>query len=101
MPPPISRMISRSVIPIGTSIKIILEMLSRDTAAGWSAGLHGFVVLAVGNAAADLKDDFAQRDPHRHFDQPRVGDAPGQREDLGALALFRANRGEPFGPIAH
>ena len=57
-------------------------------------------LLAVGNAAADLVDDLAQRDPHGHFDQSRVVDPPGQREDLGALALFRADGGEPLCAVA-
>ena len=57
-------------------------------------------LLAVGNAAADLVDDLAQRDAHGHFDQAGIVDAARQREDLGALALLRADGGEPIGAVA-
>ena len=41
-----------------------------------------------------------QRRAHRHFDQPGVAHLAGQREDLGPLALLRADAGEPVGPVA-
>ena len=66
-------------------------MLGRDAAAGRAAGLHRLDRLPSGDAAADLVDDLAQRDAHRHFDQPGVRDLAGQREDLGALALLGAD----------
>src|SRR5262249_52466716 len=69
-------------------------------AARGSAGLYGLVALAVGNAAADLVDDLAQRDAHRNFDQAGVVDPPGERKDLGTLTLLGADRGEPLRPVA-
>ena len=72
-----------------------IQVLLGNAAARRAAGLHGLELLAVGNAAADIVDDFAQRDAHGHFDQAGVGDPAGQGEDLGALALFRADDGEP------
>ena len=44
-----------------------------------------------GHAAADLLDDLAQLDAHRHFNQAGVGDLAGERKDLGALAALRAH----------
>jgi hypothetical protein len=52
---------------------------------------------AAGDAAAHLKHDLAQGDAHRHFDQAGVVQLAGQGEDLGALALFGADAGEPAG----
>ena len=56
-----------------------------------AAGLHGLELPAVGNAAADVEDDFAQRDAHGDFDQAGVVDSAGEGEDLGAFALVRAD----------
>ena len=41
-----------------------------------------------------------QRRAHRHFDQAGVVDLAGQRKDFGALALFRADAGEPVRALA-
>ena len=38
-----------------------VEELLGDAAAGGPAGLHGFELLPIGNAAADVEDDLAQR----------------------------------------
>ena len=46
-----------------------VQMGGRDAAAGGTAGLRGLEGKAVRNAAADVEDDLAQRDAHRHFDQ--------------------------------
>src|SRR5262249_24676023 len=45
-------------------------------------------------------DDLAQRDAHRHLDQPGIANVAGEREDLGAFALLGADSGEPPGPVA-
>ena len=55
---------------------------------------------SVGHAAADVVDDLADGDAHGHFDQPAAADLAGQGEDLGALALFGAQRGERRGAVA-
>ncbi len=57
-----------------------------DAAAGRAADLHGLELAPVADAAADLLDDLADRDAHRHLDQPAAHDLAGEREDLGALA---------------
>ena len=72
-------------------------MLLREAAARRAARLHGLELLAVLDAAADFEDHFAQRGAHRHLDQADVIDLARQGEDFGALALFGADRGEPFG----
>ena len=38
-----------------------VQVLCRDAAAGGAAGLHGLELPAVGDAAADVVDDLAQR----------------------------------------
>ena len=71
-----------------------------DAAAGRAAGLDRLELPAVRDAAADLVDDLAQRDAHRHLDQAGVVDLPGQGEHLGALALLGADAGEPVAAVA-
>ena len=68
-----------------------VEVLLGNATAGRSAGLRGFELAAVGNAAAETEDDVAQRNAHGHFDQSGVFHAPGEREDLGPFALFGAD----------
>ena len=77
-----------------------IEKFSGQAAAGRTAGLHCLEAAAAGNAAADLEDDFAQRDAHRHFDQAGVQHASGKREDLGAFALLGADLRVPLAAIA-
>ncbi len=72
----------------------------RDAAAGRPADLHGLERPAVLDAAADLLDDLADGDPHRHFDQAAVVDLAGEREHLRALAGSGAERGERVGAVA-
>ncbi len=62
----------------------------------WTA-LNG---TAVDDPAADVEDDLAQGRAHRHFDEPGVDDPAGEREDLGALARRRPDRGEPVAAVA-
>ena len=62
-------------------------MLLGDAAAGGAADLRRLELLAVGDAAADVVDQVAQRHADGHFHQPGVLDRAGQGEDLGALAL--------------
>ena len=52
------------------------------------------------DAAADLLDDLADGDAHRHLDQAAAADLAGQGEDLGALARRGAERGEGLGAVA-
>ena len=70
-------------------------MLGRDAAAQGAAGLHGLELFAVGNAAADVKDDLADGDAHGHLDQPGVVHLAGQRKDRRARASRRSDAGEP------
>ena len=76
-----------------------VQMFGGDTAAARAAGLRRLVGVAVGDAAADVKDDLAQRDAHRHFDQAGRLDGPGQGKDFGPLAFFRADTGKPLGAV--
>ena len=47
-----------------------VEIRLGQAAAQRAAGLHGLELSAVRDAAADLVDDLAQGEAHRHFDQP-------------------------------
>ena len=65
-----------------------VEVLGRDAAARRAAGLDRLERPAVGDAAADVEDDLAQRDAHRApRSSPVLTHLAGEREDLGALAL--------------
>ena len=52
-------------------------------------------VLAAGDAAADVENDVAERNAHRHFDQAGVVDLAGEREDRGAGRFGAADAVEP------
>ena len=58
---------------------------------GRPAGLHGLERFLLRDAAADVEDDLAQGHAHRHLDQAGVLHLADQREDLGALAVLRAD----------
>ena len=74
-------------------------MLPRQAAAGRAADLHGLetvrlhLAAPVGDAAADVQNDFAQRGAERNFDQAGVGDVAGEREGFCA---GRSGRAELF-----
>ena len=68
-----------------------VEVLRGQAAAGRAAHLHRLEVPVARDAAADVEDDLAQRDAHRHFDEAGVGHLAGQGEDLGALAALGAD----------
>ena len=70
-------------------------MLGRDAAAGRTAGLSRFELLAVGDTAADLFDDLAQGGAHGDLDQTGVVDLAAESKDLGALGLLGAHAGKP------
>ncbi len=78
-----------------------VEMLLGNAAAGRSAGLHCLESVTVRNATADAFDDLAQRNSHGHFNQAGVRDLAGESENLGSLALFRADRGKPLAAFAN
>ncbi len=63
-----------------------VEQAFRNNAAGRTAGLYRLEFTALGNAAADIEDDFAERRAHRDFDQPGIGNVADEREYLGAFA---------------
>ena len=46
--------------------------------------------LPPSDAAAEVEDDLAQRDAHRHLDELGDADLAGDGEDLGAAGFFRA-----------
>ena len=68
----------------------------RGRAAGRAADLHGLELLAVGNAAADVENDFTNGRAHRHFDEARVDHIARQGEGLRAGALLRADAMVPL-----
>ena len=72
-------------------------MLNGNTAAGRSAQLSGFKLLAFGNAAADIVNDGSQFCSHRNFHQTDIRHISGQRKNFCSLALFRSDGGVPFG----
>lgn len=71
-------------------------MLRGNASAGGAARLGSFEFLAVRHAAADFLDDFAQGGAHRDFNQAGMLDFAAEREYLGALGFFRANRIKPI-----
>ena len=76
-----------------------VQMLGRDAAARRPADLRCFEGFSTGDAAADLVDQFPQADAHWHLDQAGVVDLAHHGENLGALAVLRANAGVPVGPL--
>ena len=74
-----------------------VEVLGSEAAAGGTAGLHGFELAAVLDAAADLVDDLTQGDAHGDLDQTHVVDLAGQSEHLGSGRLLGTDGAEPVG----
>ena len=74
-------------------------VLSRDAAAGRTAGLRRFELLAVRDAAADVFDDLAQGRSHRDLHQTGVVDLAAEGEDLGALGFLGTHGSKPVGPV--
>ena len=77
--------------PMADQVVIVdrnIEMLSRDTSAGRTAGLCRLELLAVRDAAADLFDYLTERGSHGNLHQTGVVDLAAQREYLGALGLL-------------
>ena len=64
-----------------------------NAAAGRAAGLHCLDLRLARRPAADVVDDLADRDPHRHLDQSGVLDFAHQAEDLGAGVVLRSDGG--------
>ena len=58
--------------------------MRRQAAAGGPADLRGLEAAVLGDAAADVEDDLAERGAHRHLDQAGVVHPAGQGEDLRA-----------------
>jgi len=61
--------------------------------------LGGLELLALGDTAADVIDDGSQGGAHGHFHEAHVVHVAGEGEDLGALALIRADAGVPGRPF--
>ena len=59
-----------------------------QTAAGRTADLYSLKLFAVGNTAADIIDNLAHGNTHRHLCQTGIIDFAGQSENLGALGFF-------------
>ena len=78
-----------------------VEEFGRQASAGRTASLHRFEFPALGNAAANFENHFAQGYAHGHFHQAGVLHAPRQRENFGAFALFRADLRVPVAAIAN
>src|SRR5699024_6534017 len=73
-----------------------VEMLSRNTSAGRTAGLCRLEFLSVGNSAADLLDNLPQGGSHRDLHQTGIVNLSAQSEYLGSLGLFSAHGREPL-----
>ena len=67
-----------------------VQILLRQTAAQRPARLHGLEFFAEGDAAADVVDDLAHGDAHRHLDQAGAVDHAGESEHRRARTLFCA-----------
>ena len=74
-------------------------MLGRDTAAGRTAGLGRLKLLAPGDAAADLLDNFPKGGSHGDLHKAGVVDLAAQGEYLGALGFLRTHGGEPLSSV--
>ena len=59
-----------------------------QTAAGRTADLYSLKLFAVGNTAADIIDNLAHGNTHRHLCQTGIIDFASQSENLGALGFF-------------
>ena len=66
-------------------------MLFSQAAAGRSADLNRFELLAVLNASADIVDNLSQGCSHRHFNQAGIDDIACQRKGLCSRASFCAD----------
>ena len=76
-------------------------MLCGDAAAGRTARLSSFELLAAGDTAADVVNDFAERRAHRNFDKTGVVNLSAESKHLCALALFGAHRSKPFRTVQY
>ena len=65
-----------------------------DASAGGSAGLSRLELSAVGDAAADVLDNFAQGRAHGDLNEAGVLDVAAECKDLGALGALSAHGGE-------
>src|SRR5581483_4100632 len=78
-----------------------VQVVGRDAAAGWTAGLDRLEGAAVGDTPAEVVDDLPERYPERHFHDAGVGHLAGQSEHLGAAALLGSDRRVPVAAVAH
>ena len=74
-----------------------IKLLRGQTAAGRTAALYRFELLAVLNAAGNIEHDFPQGNAHGHFRQTGFVDFACQAEYLAAFALFGAHGRVPVG----
>ena len=72
----------------GIVINRQIEHAFRQAAAGRTADLYSLKLFAVGNAAANIINNLAHGNAHRHLCQTGVIDFAGQSENLGALGFF-------------
>jgi hypothetical protein len=49
-----------------------VQVRCRQAAAEGSTGLHSLELAPARHTTADLRDDLAERDTHRYFDQARA-----------------------------
>ena len=75
-------------------------MLFGKTAAGGAADLYRLELLAVLDAAADVKDDLPQGGAHGDLNEAGVYHVAGEGEGLGAGALLGADGAVPLGAVA-
>ena len=63
----------------------------RHAAARRAAQLRGLELLAIGDAAADVKNNIADRCAHGHFHKTDIIDSAGHGKHLGALGGLGAD----------
>ena len=81
-------------------IELQIQVFCGETSTHRTAGLNGFELLTVLDAASDVKNNFAQGNAHGHFDQTWLDDVAADRKGLGALGFLSAHAGIPCRAVA-
>ena len=76
-----------------------IEVLLCDNTAGRTAGLHSLELLAMGDSAADIIYDLAERCSHRNLYKTRVADLACEGEYLCSMAILGTDGCEPLAAV--
>jgi len=75
--------------------------VGRDASPRWTSGLRSLDGRAIGRPTANVIQNLAHGDAHRHFDETGVLDLAREREDLRTCIPLRADAAEPRHPLGH